>query len=54
MDCVSYINHCHCSALAEELLASGISALGQPGVAASTLPLLLGTYLKLVIVLDYS
>ena len=36
------------------LLGSGVSALGQPHVVASTLPLLLGIYLELVTALDYS
>ena len=35
------------------LLASGVSALGQPCVIMSTLPLLLSIHLKLVTVLDY-
>ena len=38
----------------EWLLASGISALGQPCIITSTLPLLLSIHLKLVTVLDYS
>jgi len=39
-----------------ELLASGtgVSALGQPRVVASTLPLLLGIHLEVVTVVDYS
>jgi len=36
------------------MFASGVSTLGQPYVVASTLPLLLGIYLKPVTVLDYS
>jgi len=37
----------------EQLLASGISTLGQPCVVASMLPLLLGIHLELVTVVDY-
>ena len=37
----------------EQLLVSGISALGQPRVIASTLPLLLSIHLELLTVLDY-
>ena len=38
----------------EQLLTAGVSALSQPPVIVSTLPLLLSIHLELVIVLDYS